>query len=187
MLMPRPGRAAVAAALAALMAGALAGCGGSPSRPPGSTTAVAASPPPSTAAQRTPEEQAVLNAYEQFWHSYLTATLTANPDEPALVARATGAALTQVRRQVIGFRTRKVTAPGDPQRIRTQLVSLSGRTAQILECLDSSRWLPDDDSTGGRLRLVRATLSQGADDIWRVSVLNIGAAEVDPRVAWCAA
>lgn len=129
----------------------------------------------------------MLADYKRFWADYVEVSKTADYDAPRLAEHATGDALRRLRFQLLTYSDQGLVARGRPERTGTQVTSLRGRTATVVECLDSNQWGTHDAKTGkpigrpsGRIRRVAATLTL-TGGVWKVSRLDIGEAACDAR------
>jgi len=144
-------------------------------------TTPATEPSDTTTPSATETEQAVLDAYQEFWRVWLKANNPPNPDDPDLARVATGAELDTVRaailkKQAEGTYTRL--PQGSGYRHRPAISGFSGtRNATVTDCAfddaqlvkaSTGQVLNDDKAT----QLIIGTLSEG-DGMWRVLDIDV--------------
>ncbi len=121
-------------------------------------------------------------AYRGMWQAYAKAGLTANPDDPDLARFASGNALKTLQDGLSSYRSKGNVLKGDlVMAPRVAQVSLASTppTVTVTDCIDDTKFLvytdsdePVDDEPGGR-RSVRATVTDGATQGWKVTSFGV--------------
>jgi hypothetical protein len=136
-----------------LLAGLLAGCGGTaaPPLPGGPASPAPSQAPTATAAPGDP----VLAGYLAYWDAVIQAHRAANPNYPALARHAAGAELTKVRNAISRNRQQDVSIRGTVKH-QPRVASVSGPAAVVDDCYDVSGWNPVDLGNGQPIDAVDA-------------------------------
>ncbi|ASO21594.1 hypothetical protein FHR81_003238 [Actinoalloteichus hoggarensis] len=121
-------------------------------------------------------------AYEGMWAAFVAAGTTANWQDPALAAHATGLALSTLTRGLYADAYNGLVTRGEP--ILDPVVSSvepedEPTTVVVADCGDDSDWLKytadgqlADDVPGGR-REINAIVERQADGAWKVSDFGV--------------
>jgi hypothetical protein len=161
--------------------GALVGCGSS-----GDKSKASGTPRPNPTASATAHEAAIVAAYRAGWAAFLHAIRAPDPADPAVAATTIDPLLTQTRKGLVSDKTEGIVGRGDVTLQHPHVVSVSGDTAVVEDCVYSALVLvfaatgkPVPDQPGGtqpEYDGVRATVALTPSG-WKVANQDIKAGQ----------